>query len=60
MSINNEGLCMKYFVLNPTKDNLYGRASRAAIREYAKYIQMQNFKLATDLNTWVDDIISEK
>jgi len=49
-----EGLNMKYFVLNPTKNTAYGLASRMAIREYAKEIQKTNKKLANDLCNWMD------
>lgn len=49
-----QGLVIKYFVLNPTKKNRYGLASRMAIREYAKVINPINGKLARELNAWMD------
>ena len=51
--MSSDGLKMKYFVLNPTKDSHYGAASRAAIMEYAKCIQPKNPKLALDLVAWL-------
>jgi len=50
------GLEMKYFVLNPTKDNEYGTASRKAIRVYAEHIGRFNKKLADDLADWLNRI----
>ncbi len=43
------GLQMKYFVLNPTRDDSYGRASRLALMEYADFINASNPELALDL-----------
>ena len=50
------GLEMKYFVLNPTKNNRYGRASRNAIRVYADDVWTENPKLCYDLKIWIDSI----
>ena len=50
------GLKMKYFVLNPNKKDEYGRASRAALQEYASHIRRENPELASDLMKWVEDI----
>ena len=47
------GLEMKYFVLNPGKDNDYGRASRAAIRRYAAEMIGTNDELAAELQHWM-------
>ena len=47
------GLEMKYFVLSPNKSDAYGRASRMAMKAYAKSIRRSNPVLATDLETWV-------
>jgi hypothetical protein len=55
----NKGLFMKYFVLNPYKDDAYGRASRAAIREYAAYIEHENKVLSDELDHWVNQIEEE-
>jgi hypothetical protein len=47
-----EGLKLKYFVLNPTKDDVYGKASRAALMAYATAIEGTNRELAYDLRLW--------
>lgn len=49
----NDGLQMKYFVLNPVKDNAYGEASRAAMLAYSAAITAENPTLAKDLFDWV-------
>ena len=46
------GLQMKYFVLNPTKKDSYGAASREAILQYANVIRHENPVLAQDLIEW--------
>lgn len=51
-----DGLVMKYFVLNPTKHDEYGIASRTAILTYAKSIEEINPYLAADLRNWIDDL----
>lgn len=56
MTENNEGLTMKYFVLNPNKKDAYGLASRHAILMYASHIQHENPKLAEDLREWIYSI----
>ena len=50
-----DGLKMKYFVLNPTKDDHYGQASRQALRAYALSIAGVNPSLADDLRKWASD-----
>ncbi len=50
------GLQMKYFVLNPTKDDDYGQASRIALRAYARAIKEENPELSNGLKSWVDTI----
>ena len=47
------GLMMKYFVLNPNKEDDYGIASREAIRTYASEIKHENSELADNLLTWL-------
>ena len=47
------GLQMKYFVLNPSKQDDYGIASREAIRVYAGEIAHENSGLADDLLNWI-------
>jgi len=47
------GLQLKYFVLNPTKDDAYGEASRKALLAYADAIQDENHELAYDVRHWV-------
>lgn len=55
--MNNEkqsrGLCLKYFVLNPTKNTPYGEASRKALVAYAEAIDRENPQLAFELQSWV-------
>lgn len=55
----NKGLFMKYFVLSPYKDDVYGRASRAAIHEYAAYIESENKELSDSLDEWMNKIEEE-
>jgi len=50
------GLLMKYFVLNPHKNDPYGKASRSAILEYAAQIERTNAAPADHLRRWVEDI----
>jgi hypothetical protein len=47
------GLLMKYFVLKPTGDDAYAKASRSAMRKYADAIAAENADLAADLRDWV-------
>lgn len=54
--MNKKGLFMKYFVLSPYKDDAYGRASRAAIREYAAEIESVDKELSDSLDEWVNKI----
>ncbi len=51
--MNNNGLLMKYFVLNPSKKDKYGEASRKAMMAYARAIKAENPELAKDLQLWV-------
>jgi len=53
------GLFMKYFVLNPWKNDAYGRASREAIREYAAFIEYENKELSDELDEWISQIEEE-
>ena len=48
------GLMMKYFVLKPHGDDHYAKASRAAMRTYAKHISDENRELCNELMEWVD------
>jgi len=50
------GLKMKYFVLNPTKGDRYGLASRKALSAYADSIGNVNRRLAEDLRYWIEEI----
>ena len=43
---------MKYFVLKPRGNNVYARASRMAMREYAMRISKENESLSEDLFAW--------
>ena len=49
-----DGLLLKYFVLNPKGDTEYHRASREAMRTYAKCIYGTNPELAQDLEKWIE------
>ena len=46
------GLLMKYFVLKPEGITAYHSASRAAMNAYAKVIEEENPRLASDLREW--------
>lgn len=46
------GLMLKYFVLNPTKNDVYGEASRKALLTYADHIQQENIEFAYELRNW--------
>lgn len=48
------GLMMKYFVLKPSGDDAYAKASRAAMRAYASHIHDVNYKLCVELREWAD------
>jgi len=50
------GLFMKYFVLEPNKNDAYGEASRNAMTEYAASIAKENPNLADDLLKWIHEI----
>jgi len=54
------GLMMKYFVLNPTKNDAYGKASRSAIFAYSVVIADKNPELAKDLRDWIARIENPK
>ena len=47
------GLTMKYFVLNPTKQDAYGMVSREALEAYANSIRSINSELAEDIRLWL-------
>ena len=49
-------LQMKYFVLKPEGNTPYDRASRKAMRAYAREIYTTNKELAIQLNEWVDSL----
>lgn len=46
------GLQMKYFVVKPAGDDTYAKASRAAIRCYARHVEAANPEFAKELNEW--------
>lgn len=46
-------------MLDPTKNDNYGLASREALLAYATHIESRNPKLAEDLRRWVGDIYKE-
>ena len=47
-----EGLQLNYFVLKPSGNSEYSFASREALKAYANAIEIENPKLAEDLNIW--------
>ena len=49
------GLQMKYFVLKPKGQDEYAKASRAAMRQYARIIKETNMELADGLRDWADN-----
>jgi len=51
--MKDKGLIIKYFVLNPTKKDIYGKASRQAMWQYANIIYPENKELAIDIKNWV-------
>ncbi len=48
------GLEMKYFVLKPKGTDVYARASRKAMRAYARLVRSENPDLANELDEWAD------
>ncbi|PCI27311.1 hypothetical protein COB52_04985 [Candidatus Kaiserbacteria bacterium] len=46
------GLIMKYFVLKPRGQDIYAKASRAAVRAYAKVIEEENPEFSHGLLQW--------
>lgn len=54
MSMKQEGLVMKYFVLKPAGTDAYAMASRRAMRAYAATIEATNPQLSFALHDWVD------
>ena len=46
------GLLMKYFVLKPSGNDPYARASREALSAYAASIRQENPELARNLSEW--------
>ena len=54
--MSEKGLQLKYFVLEPEKDNDYGVASRQAMSVFASVIHMENPELADDLEKWIKRI----
>lgn len=54
--VESPGLTMKYFVLNPTKDDAYGEASRRAMEMYADVIEHKDKLLAVSIRLWVQHI----
>ena len=52
-------LKMKYFVLNPNKNDEFGKASREAIKIYAAFIAENNGKFAGQLCLWIEKLEEE-
>ena len=55
----SKGLAMKYFVLGPTKNDQYGKASRRAMAVYADTIRSENHALAADIDLWLEQVRAE-
>ena len=53
-------LFLKYFVLNPTKQDAYGAASKHAIRAYAAQIRSEDRELSKNLVAWLKEIADAK
>lgn len=53
------GLRMKYFVLKPSGNDIYAKASRKAMRVYAEQIYPSNKELAEDLRNWADEELTK-
>ena len=53
------GLMMKYFVLKPGGDDVYARASRAAMMTYAAIIYGDNPTFTQDIEQWVTSAATE-
>jgi len=49
------GLRLKYFVLKPSGNDAYAKASRAAMRTYSRQIEEENPELSKELMEWADD-----
>lgn len=49
------GLLMKYFVLKPAGDDEYAKASRFAMRAYARSIRRTNLPFSNELLAWADN-----
>jgi len=49
----SDALVMKYFVLKPASNDLFGSASRLAMLTYAETIKEKNPKFAGELIAWV-------
>lgn len=54
--MSEQGLKMKYFVLNPSKRDPYGEASRKAMLKYAYVIESVKPTLAHELRLWIYQI----
>lgn len=52
--MTTQGLQMKYFVLKPKGEGPYAKASRAAMRQYARLIRQENPDLHDELLEWAD------
>lgn len=49
-----DGLMMKYFVLKPRGEDVFAKASRVAMRAYAKTIANDSPKFAAEVREWAD------
>lgn len=56
MSETNKGVYMKFFVLKPSGQSIYARASREAMRTYAHIVKDENPELCNDLDCWIKSL----
>ena len=54
--MDKKGMYLKYFVVEPHKDDPCGHASRKAVLAYSEAIYGWNQNLACDLKSWIDAI----
>jgi hypothetical protein len=51
--VKTSNLQMKYFVLKPSGDNVYAKASRKAMQAYAEAVKKEAPEFAQELFEWV-------
>ncbi len=53
--MGEEGLFLKYFVLKPKGSDIYAKASRNAMLDYARTIEVANPNFAEEIRSWAYD-----